>query len=477
MGGARGCLRVMALSLLLSSWLCAQSAPSPHGSIHVEPGQAQPPRVRWPRPITPCEVQYLAHRNTPLAEVFEPGRASRTAPPTWPDWNGTNKARQELMEQVRKLTAEELRNQNVAAALELFWKLKANLEKCRLLALGKAELQAQLARLDEAVTRELRAPRDRDELILKLSRLRTDELTLYAGLEQLNDQLALLIGWKSPKSPAFQPESSLHVVPEAIDPCQAVQVGLHERPDLRLLRTLENNIDSRTLPVVQRWMTTISPLLGSIQVKSLIELVLRGITVMPVDDPEVKDVRKQMQTVRELRERQARTEIQRQVEIVQLKYQNAVETQHRLEIQRTRLGAVQEKVDKELTSVAELSPIRLDLWQAEADMIQAAVDWELARIELCRVQGLLARTPSPPSSCGPVLAPVSVPLPVVEVIAPPAQVPAVGLPQPRSTPVPVTPVRTLPPPGQFPPAFVPSASSSVAEGPVSGPTGTLPPRP
>lgn len=415
---AGGRLAIAALGLLLAGWLPAEP----------------PPRPRYPKPVRVEEVRHLAGQHTPLAPVMEAGKDS-PAPSHWLDWNRGGKARRDLLAKVRELAVEELRNQNVAAALELYWKLAAALEKCRLLALGKDELQAQLARLDEAIAKELKAPRDRDDLALKLSKLHSDELTLRAGLEQLQDQLALLTGTDRAVPPAFQPTTPLTVHPEAIDPAAAFAVACQTRPDLRLLRLLEQELDGRTLPVVQRWMTTISPLLGPMQLKTLLEMALRVLNNGQGNDPEVSDVRKQVQQLRALRERQIRLDVHRQVEIIQLKYQDAIQTRHRWEIQRQRLASVQEKADQEMANEADLGAVRPEVWRAEAEMIQAAIDWELARIELCKLQGTLAAPvveapPPPPAVVVPVAAPAG-PTPFPPAFTPPAGPPAGGRTHPR----------------------------------------------
>lgn len=461
---ARASLGALVLSLGLT--LGTEGGPllvPPPAAIDILPAPPIPPRGRIPQPACVGDIQRLARDNTPLAGLLNTGTQKETAHP-WLDWKGTQRARIRLLEQARDLAAEELRNQNVATALELYWKLAVNNERCRLLALGKAELHAQLGRLDEAIARELKAPRERDDLALKISKLNTDELALRAGLETLNDQLALLVGWKHPEGPAYHPTSPLRVVPEAIDPEQMVAIGLHVRADLKLLRLLEAELDTRTLPVVQRWMSSINPLLGPMQLKTVLELILRIITIVPGErDPEVVDVRRQIEHLRQLRERQARSDILRQVELVQIKHQEAVQAQHRLEIQRIRLEAIQEKLDRKLVGEGEMGPVRLEFWQAEEQRIQAAIDWELARVELRKLQGLLTTQPVD-QSCGP---PPAIPLVSPFLADPFPRAFAEPLPGAVIQPT-ATPLRreTLPPPlpaGQFPPAFgSPSPSSGTS---------------
>jgi hypothetical protein len=345
-------------------------------------------------------VQALAVRNSPLGSVFDPSALPRAAHPLL-DFGGASKARRDLLAQARELAGEEVRNQNAGAALELFWKLTANLERRRLLTLARGEVAAQQARLEEAIAHDLKAARERDDLALKASRLTSDDLALQAGLEQIHDQLALLLNWKG-DAPAFVPTSALHVTPEVIDGHAAVALALQRRADLRLLRLLETQLDSRTLPVVQRWMVSINPLLGGGQLKTLFAIFLRVVATVPLEDDEVRGVRDQMKTVREFREKQARQDVLRQIEIVRIKYEDAGQARLRLDLQRSKLASVQEKASRDLAGEAELSPARLEVWKAEADMIQAAVDWELARVTLRQLQGTLATDPvESPAACAP----------------------------------------------------------------------------
>src|SRR5262249_32740055 len=150
-----------------------------------------PGRPRIPRCITAGEVQALAVANTPLGTILDPTTLPKAAHPLL-DPFGTTRARRDLLTRARELAAEELRNQNAGTALELFWKLTANLEKCRLLGLGRAEVHAQQALLEEAIAKNLKAARDRNDILLKASKLASDEVAVRIGLEQLQDQLGLL---------------------------------------------------------------------------------------------------------------------------------------------------------------------------------------------------------------------------------------------------------------------------------------------
>lgn len=400
-----------ALGLLLAALLPAQ----PGGPVQgVDPGHPTSGRPRVLQPITAGAVQALAIRNTPLGAVLDPATVPETGHGLF-DLHGTSKARRALLYKARELALEEVRNQNAGTALELFWKLTAAQERCRLLDLGRAELAAQRARLEEAIAKEVKGTGERADFDLKMSKLASDDLALRVGLEQLHDQLGLLVGNKS-CAPGYRPMSLLRVTHEEIDGCAAANLGLARRADLKIIRLFETQLDKRTLPMVQRWLAAVNPLLGPAQLKTLFAVVLRVVAAVPVEQAEMRDVRGQLQALREFREHQARLDILRQVEIVKLRQQDAYQARRRWEIQHHKLTALQEKAAQDLVGEAELSPVRVEVWKAEADMVQAAVEWELARVLLRQLQGLLATE----AVEGPCVAPSIQPIGHQAVAPPPA---------------------------------------------------------
>ena len=93
-----------------------------------------------------------------------------------------------------------------------------------------------------------------DAYTLKKQRidLTGERAKLRSGIQRLNAELKSLLAIDPGAAGFLLPADQVTVAPDPIDPDVAVQVGLRNRADLNLIRSLSGMADHRTLPAVQR---------------------------------------------------------------------------------------------------------------------------------------------------------------------------------------------------------------------------------
>jgi outer membrane protein TolC len=295
---------------------------------------------------------------------------------------GADKAN-ELSQTVLLYAADEARNRSAGDAMESFYHLIEAKGRLGLVFLGLKELNESLRRAEELQAKGLPSPVEISAIRKQITDLRSDEVNLRIASLQLNTRLKVLLGL-SCGDYSLWPLADLNVVPEASDLDEAVNYGLHHRPDLALLEALADGLDAHSLSVANQVLEGVSTLLGdpssSGHLASLLACLLGSKT---------ESVEQQVQTLLAERRRQAAEEIRQAYWLEFYRFQGVILARQKVEIEEGRVKDLEEKKAKGLDAEQDLSKARLDLYKAQGELLHEVANWEIARAQLLQAEGRL----------------------------------------------------------------------------------------
>jgi hypothetical protein len=359
----------------------------PLSASHVDPAVVLATAVDTPlSQLFEVDCQCHAARMAPIADLLE--QEYRLASALAACQKGDAACALALQCRLLRLRVIEHRNKAAADALVSFYRL-ADVE-------GRAaKLNQSITLLDETIDRADRLQErgllqnvDRSALRRKRLELATQEEALALARTQLNADLRVRLGCDPTTALApYWPELSWAVKPMPVDEDAAVAVALAQRPDLRSLNLMREELNTATLPVARSMLATVDAALGTAQARS----DWLGDLKCPDGSCDEAAVRQaqlarlasstQLSVTAEARSAVAR--IESATEEVLLAEQTAESWQDRVsDLRRTR--------DVANGSIFEVNEAEGELLAAEARLIEKITVLRLARLELRRVQGVLA---------------------------------------------------------------------------------------
>jgi hypothetical protein len=285
--------------------------------------------------------------------------------------------------------AHEARTRAAGDAMEAFYRLVEAEGRLPLVLLGMKEVNESLKRAEELQAKGLPTPLEISAIRKQLIDLRSDEVNARIAILQLNARLKVLLGL-SCGDYCLWPLADLKVVPEVPDIDEAVNYGLHHRPDIAILEALAESLDAGSLTLASQTLGGLNPLLGeppsSACLASLLACLGGGKT---------KSAKQQVQTLLAERKRQAAEEIRQAVGLVAYRVQLVILAQKKVENEERRIRELEEKKAKGLDAEAELTTARLNLYKAQGERLREVANWKIARARLRQAQGqLLEECPS-----------------------------------------------------------------------------------
>jgi outer membrane protein TolC len=362
---------------------------APRGTTELDLSAVPPldPAVRPPlldgrsyRPLTADECQCLASQNASLAGLLDGGKPGCAC--------DAHKA--ELVQSVQALAAEETRNRTAGLALEAYYRLAEAEGRAELLRDSQVEVDALLASAEELYAKKLVDAAEVSAARRQSADLVADGLRLQVGIDQLNASLQPLLGLgEACEDWSIWPADPLRVTPPEQSPEELVKLGLAHRPDLAILRTLNERLDKKTLPVVVQFLATLNPLLTMKSGGPLCTLFLaikecfcgEGLAM----------AQRQLQTLLRDRERQATEEIRQSAREVELRLWLVSAARQRLEVEQRKADEVREKHAKELATDVEVRKASLEILKARRELLSEVVNWHIAVSQLRQRQGVLAQ--------------------------------------------------------------------------------------
>jgi hypothetical protein len=351
------------------------------------------PCVPVPLVLTPGDVLRMSLSSNGLGDALESeARGQKNA------GCATCRASQKqakLSAELQGHASDELRNQTATLALTAYFRLAEARVQMSLLLQGVEPIEALVAQVEELRRQGLPVPDDSSKLPQERSKLEADRVRLDLLESRLGEQLHQVVG----KAAGLPPCSCstittievFHVDELAIDEAAAIAVGLKYRPDLNLIRSALCNLDVGTLPVIRHVMLGLSSLLSGparrcIPIVECVPLLLPGLSAK-----EVEKVSKQLQALLDERKRQAISDIRQAVRAIHAQ-------QNLIRLARDREAMAQRKLDESeenfrqkrgKTTAVPLA--RQDLLRARGDVVHEVIEWEIARVNLRKAQGLLVR--------------------------------------------------------------------------------------
>jgi hypothetical protein len=333
------------------------------------------------RGLTEAECPCLAARASTLGNLLDQKAQSASQRESKCHLRAGKTSEQSLI--VLEHAADEARIRSAGEAMESFYHLVEAEGRRPLLLLSLKEVNESLKRAEELQTKGLPSPVEISTIRKQLIDLRSDEVNLRIATLQLNARLKVLLGLPSGDY-SLWPQADLKVMPEETDINLAVDYGLHHRPDLALLESLAEGLDSNSRTVASQALGVLSPLLSESSSPCFFASLLACL-----DDSKSQSVQQQVQTLLEDRRRQATEEIRQAVGLVAYRVQLVILARQKVENEEKRIKELEEKKAKGLDAEAELTTARLNLYKAQGEQLREVVNWKIARAQLRQAQGRL----------------------------------------------------------------------------------------
>jgi hypothetical protein len=279
--------------------------------------------------------------------------------------------------------ADEARLRSAGEAMEAFYHLVEAEGRLSFLLLGLKEVNDLLKQAEEQQAKGLRPPVELTVIRKQVTELSSDEVNLRIAILQLNAKLKVLLGLPCGDY-SIWPLADLKVVPDVPNLCEAVEYGLHHRPDLALLEALADGLDAQSLTTASQALGALSPLLGESSSAAGFAKLLACL-----DGKKTESAKQQVQTLLEDRRRQATEEIRQAVGVLAYRVQLVILARQKVENEERQLKDLEEKKGKGLEAGGELSTARLNLYKAQGERLREVINWKITRAQLRQAHGRL----------------------------------------------------------------------------------------
>lgn len=276
------------------------------------------------------------------------------------------------------------RNKAAAVALELYYSLAEAEAKRDILRRSVAEADRAAAHLEELKQSGLKVPGDDTELARRKLDLLDQRIQLDAAVRRMQGQLQQLCGFEMDQTFPIWPKADLSVVVAPVDAEAAVCEGLANRADLAAIRLLASSPDADSLSAMRGMMQSFSPGLGA----SIAARRLFGGRSADLDEAYLRH--SQLSQAQVDLEQNAARKIREAAWTVDARLREIAVAKERLEIQRRRLAALEEKRRSNGVTAFDISAVRMELFQAESGLVGRVIAWRIAQAKLKQAQGLLA---------------------------------------------------------------------------------------
>ena len=160
------------------------------------------------------------------------------------------------------------------------------------------------------------------------------------------------------------------------------------RAQLSLIRAVRDDVDAKTMPALLLLLRSYNGFLGMTRSESFISF-LTG-TISPGKHKEADKRRQQMDDLLKEQEYVVAQEIRQAIHTIATKARLVALAKEKIKIAHEKLNDLQDKKERGVATVLEISAQRLVLGQAQGELVQEVMAWHTARAKLKQAQGLLA---------------------------------------------------------------------------------------
>jgi hypothetical protein len=339
------------------------------------------------RALTPVECQCLAVRASAIGNLLSSERGTVKSFHSF--FRPRQAHRSDVERRMLYYASQEARNKSAGDALALYWGLVQAEYSRPVLSSSQTEADAALADLDELLRRGLAVPVDGAALRTQVLDLRGRGLELEQTINQLNEQLKPMLDLDT-TDPYWRiwPEVELKLIVEPIDVEAEVAEGIQLRPELRLLRMLEANLDRDTLPAARRALGAVNGALGS-TTQSCCCSCLKQFLAMCCTDCELCVRDRQLAQYRSAQEDAVAGEIRQAAFAVVTAAARVAVAEDARNVRAENVKNLEAKLSTGGSNSFEIRRAKLDLLDAQREVIAQLTAWEQARVDLREAQGKL----------------------------------------------------------------------------------------
>jgi hypothetical protein len=361
------------------------------------------------RAVAPQLCQCLSVKHAPMADGFDSQRRQLeqqlAQSSCRKNRHGERQEKQFAYQEAMLLySALEIRDQAAGTALEWYYQLAGAEAKADLLDLSLERSRNTLRRIEELKGAGVPLPSPLSEYQRQIVDVQLQQGQNELTIEQLNSKLRLAMGydskqvwriWPDPGMPLGVPSTApLPLTPDAE---AAVQLGLHQRPQLLLLRYMIANLDPDTLGSARTLLQTINPLLAMSAPGSsckLLTIPAKILHMQPGQADELERVRAQLCDYLHERERTVEAEIRAAVYEIGARRETILRARQAAESWQDRIRDLEKQQAEGLKGPLNLATAYLEWYKARGEVVNEFLSWKIAVVKLKQAQGIL------PAECG-----------------------------------------------------------------------------
>lgn len=337
--------------------------------------------------FTPLEIQCRAAQASSLGNLLRAEQAAVTA--SRHAGRGADHASR-VRKKMLGLAAEEARNRDAGAAILLYWSLAEAMHSRPIL--DEAVKTADLAIADHATltNRGLEIPVEKAALLTRRLALEDSRLVMDVAVDTLSEAIQRAADLPCGGLATVRPGADAAALEETLDGDALVAEALARRPELRMLRMLQSNLDTDTAPVARTALALASPALGVGSGAKPCGPLLRCLTARENQRHETATVARQLRQLRHDREAAVADEVRRAARECGGNASRARVARDQLEINERALADLQEKLPSGGSDTFSLHVAELEVASARRSVIERLAAWERSRASLWQAQGILA---------------------------------------------------------------------------------------
>jgi hypothetical protein len=361
------------------------------------------------RTVAPILCQCLSAKHAPMADGFDSQRQQLQEQQANSSCRKCAKADKQakqraFQESMLLYSALETRNQAAGTALEWYFQLAGAEAKADLLNDSLEQGRNTLRRIEELKNLGIPLPAPIEEYQRQIVELKLQQGQNQLTIEQLDSKLRLAMGYDSRHVWRIRPDPGAALgtptqapVPLVPDVEAAVQLGLHQRPQLLLLRNMIANLDTDTLGSARVLLQSINPLLAmsSPGPRCMVLKILGKIVhIEPGQQDELERVRGQLCDLLHERERAVEAEIREAVYEIGARRETILRARQAVDSWQDRIRDLEKQQAEGLKGALSLASAYLDLYKARGEVVREFLGWKIAAVKLKQAQGFL------PAECG-----------------------------------------------------------------------------